>query len=146
MEAVLDIDHENYNERHALICMDESSKQVVADVEPAVPMAPGHPRREDHHYERKDVRALFMFFDPIRGWRRVSHRRSRTREDWAHEAKELIDVDYAHAEKITLVMDNLNTHDDRQFLCHIRRSHRPSAGPQTSHRSHSPQRKLVEHG
>lgn len=111
MEKVLDVYLQSYVARHVLVCMDEASKQVVADVEPALPMCPGHPRRSDHHYERKDVRALFMFFDPIRGWRRVSSRRSRTRADWAEEIQMLIDVDYAHAEQVTLVMDNLNTHD-----------------------------------
>lgn len=111
MEKVLDIYQQEYDETHVLICMDEASKQVVADVEPALPMCVGHSRREDHHYERQDVCALFMFFDPIRGWRRVSTRRSRTREDWAEEVRQLVDVDYAHAETITLVMDNLNTHD-----------------------------------
>ena len=91
--------------------MDEASKQVVSDVDPALPMSPGQPRREDHHYERKDVRALFMFFNPIQGWRRVSSRVSRTREDWAHEVKQLLDADFPQAELVTLVCDNLNTHD-----------------------------------
>ena len=95
--------------------MDEASKQIVSDLEPALPMSPGCPRREDHHYERKDVRALFMFFDPIRGWRRVSSRASRTRQDWAEELQTLIDEDYPHAEQITLVCDNLNTHDIASF-------------------------------
>jgi len=111
MEKVLDIYQQSYDQTHVLICMDEASKQVVADLNPALPMTVGHPRREDHHYERKDVRALFMFFDPIAGWRRVSSRCSRTRADWAEELRRLVDVDYAHAEQITLVMDNLNTHD-----------------------------------
>lgn len=91
--------------------MDEAAKQVVSDVEPALPMTPGQPRREDHHYERKGVRALFLFFDPIRGWRRVSSRKRRTSVDWAHEIRHLLDVDYPKAEQLTLVCDNLNTHD-----------------------------------
>lgn len=115
MEKVLDIYQQPYDARHVLICMDEASKQVVADVELALPMSPGHPRRADHHYERKDVCALFMFFDPIRGWRRVSSRRSRTRADWAEEVRRLVEVDCADAQQITLVMDNLNTHDIASF-------------------------------
>jgi len=91
--------------------MDEASKQVVSDVEPALPLAPGCPRREDHHYERRDVRAVFLFFDPLRGWRRVSTRDSRTRRDWAFEVQQLLNVDYPAAERVTLVCDNLNTHD-----------------------------------
>ncbi len=111
MERVLDVYHETYDEKHPLICMDEASKQVLADVEPALPMSPGHSRREDHHYERKDVRALFLFFDPIRGWRRVANRESRKRLDWAAEIRQLLEVDYPQAELVTLVCDNLNTHD-----------------------------------
>lgn len=115
MERVLDVYHEQYNEEHPLICMDEASKQVVADVEPALPMSPGRPRREDHHYQRKDVRALFMFFNPIDGWRRVSSRVSRTREDWAEEVQTLVEEDFPKAKLITLVCDNLNTHDIASF-------------------------------
>ena len=111
MEKVLDIYHEKYDEKRPLICMDEASKQIISDLNPDLPMTPGQPRREDHHYERKGVRQLFMFFNPLKGWRRVSSRLSRTRFDWAEEVKILLDVDYRHAEKVTLVCDNLNTHD-----------------------------------
>lgn len=91
--------------------MDEAAKQIVSDVEPALPMTPGQPRREDHHYDRKGVRALFLFFDPLRGWRRVSSRESRTRLDWAEEIRQLLDQDYPKAKLVTLVCDNLNTHN-----------------------------------
>ena len=111
MERILDVYHENYDETRPLICMDEASKQVLSDIEPALPLSPGHPRREDHHYERKDVRSIFLFVDPLRGWRRVSHRDSRKRHDWAQEVKQLLEVDYPNAELVTLVCDNLNTHD-----------------------------------
>lgn len=111
LERILDVYHEIYDETHPLICMDEASKQVLSDVDPALPMSPGRPRREDHHYERKDVRAIFLFVDPLRGWRRVSNRESRKRFDWAYEVKQLLDVDYPQAELVTLVCDNLNTHD-----------------------------------
>jgi hypothetical protein len=111
MEKILDVYRENHDETHPLICMDEAAKQITADVEPALPMSPGQPRREDHHYERKGVRAVFLFFDPFRGWRRVSVREHRTRSDWAEEVRHLLDEDYPRAEAITLVCDNLNTHD-----------------------------------
>ncbi len=91
--------------------MDEAAKQVTADLEPALPMTPGQPRREDHHYQRVDVRAVFLFFDPLRGWRRARSRASRTRADWAEEVRQLLEVDYPQAEVVTLVCDNLNTHD-----------------------------------
>lgn len=115
MERVLETYQKSYSDRHPLICMDEASKQVVADVEPALPLSPGQPRREDHHYERQDVRALFMFFNPIQGWRRVSSRVQRTRQDWAEEMRRLSDEDYPDAESITVVLDNLNTHDIASF-------------------------------
>lgn len=111
MERVLDVYQEGYDSTHPLICMDEASKQVLSDVAPALPMSPGVPRREDHHYERKDVRAVFLFVDPLRGWRRVSTRESRKRQDWAQEVRRLLDVDYPQADTVTLVSDNLNTHD-----------------------------------
>lgn len=69
------------------------------------------PWKEDYHYSREGVQALFMFFDPHRGWRRVSNRDSRTRLDWAEEIRQLLDVDYPNARKIKLVCDNLNTHN-----------------------------------
>lgn len=110
MEKLLDVYCEEFDEQYPLICMDEAAKQIVSDVEPALPMSPGQPRREDHHYERQAVRALFMFFNPIRGWRRVSSRASRTRFDWAEEIRCLLDEDYPLAKEVTLVCDNLNTH------------------------------------
>lgn len=111
MERILDVYHESFDDEYPLICMDEASKQVVADVESALPMAPGRPRREDHHYERKGVRSLFLFTDPIRGWRRVAPRDARTRLEWAEEVRRLLDEDYPDAKRVTLVCDNLNTHD-----------------------------------
>ena len=110
MEEVLDVYHETYSADAPLICMDEAAKQVLADVDPALPMSPGRPRREDHHYERKDVQAIFLFFDPLRGWRRVTSRDRRTRIDWAEEIRRLLDEDYPDAARVTLVCDNLNTH------------------------------------
>jgi hypothetical protein len=111
MENILDVYCETYDDEHPLICMDEAAKQITADVEPALPMTPGQPRREDHHYERRGVQAVFVFFDPLKGWRRVTSRDQRTRRDWAEEVRQLLDVDYPNARVVTLVCDNLNTHD-----------------------------------
>jgi hypothetical protein len=111
MEQVLDVYCDTYDETHPLICMDEAAKQVTSDAVPPLPMTPGQPRREDHHYERVDVQALFLFFDPLRGWRRVESRDARTRQDWAAEIRRLLEEDYPHAAQVTLVCDNLNTHD-----------------------------------
>jgi transposase len=111
MEAVLDTYQETYDEKHPLICMDEASRQVLEDVTPPLPMRPGKTKRIDDKYERHEVRSLLLFYDPIAGWRRVGCRESRTRKDWAIEIQRLLDEDYPHAEVVTLVCDNLNTHD-----------------------------------
>jgi hypothetical protein len=111
MEEVLDVYQAVYSERFPLICMDEASRQVLADLTPPLPMKPGAPLRIDDKYERQEVRSLLMFYNPILGWRRVGCRESRTRLDWAQEVRRLLDVDYPQAELVTLVCDNLNTHD-----------------------------------
>jgi hypothetical protein len=110
MEDILDLYAAEHTPEEPLICMDEAAKQLTRDEHEPIPMAPGHPAKEDYHYEREGVRAIFMFFDPIRGWRRVSGRDSRTRVDWAEEIRRLLDEDYPHARKVKLVCDNLNTH------------------------------------
>jgi hypothetical protein len=112
MEDVLDLYTQEHPEDEPLICMDEASKQLLrdsADTLP-IPMAPGRPRREDYHYERRGTQALFMFFDPVRGWRRVAATDSRTRVDWAEQIRHLLDVDFPKARAVKLVCDNLNTH------------------------------------
>jgi hypothetical protein len=111
MEGVLDLYAATHSEEEPLICMDEASKQLLRDDHPSEPVAPGRPAREDYHYERRGVQSIFMFFNPLRGWRRVSCRDSRTRVDWAEEIHRLLDEDYPHAKKVKLVCDNLNTHD-----------------------------------
>lgn len=110
MEDVLDLYAAEHTEDEPLICMDEASKQLLRDVEEPLVLRPGHPAKEDYHYERRGVQALFMFFDPLRGWRRVRSRDSRTRLDWAEEVRRLLEEDYPHATKVKLVCDNLNTH------------------------------------
>jgi hypothetical protein len=110
MEDILEVYTSHHEELKPLICMDESSKQLLNDLVASQPMQPGRVACEDHHYERNGVCALFVFFDPIRGWRRVSVRESRTRVDWAEEIKQLLTVDYPHARRVKLVCDNLNTH------------------------------------
>lgn len=110
MEDVLDLYVAPHTAEEPLICMDEASKQLLRGERPAAGLAPGRPAREDYHYERRGVQALFLFFDPLRGWRRVSARDSRTRVDWAEEVRRLLDEDCPHARKVKLVCDNLNTH------------------------------------
>jgi hypothetical protein len=115
MEEILDVYQATYDERHPLICMDEASRQVLEDVTPPLPPKPGAARRIDDKYERHEVRSLFMFYNPLAGRRRVGCRESRTRWDWAHEVRQLLEEDYPQAELVTLVCDNLNTHDPASF-------------------------------
>lgn len=110
MEEVLDVYAAEHSEEEPLICMDEASKQLVRDEQAPLSLEPGRPVREDYHYERRGTQAIFMFFNPVAGQRRVSCRDSRTRVDWAEEIRHLLDEDYPHARKVKLVCDNLNTH------------------------------------
>jgi hypothetical protein len=112
MEKVLDVYQGDYGPQHPLICMDEASRQILSDLVEPLPIKPGTPKRVDDKYERHGVRALLLFYNPIDGWRRIGCRESRTRLDWAEEVKHLLDVDYPDAECVTLVCDNLNTHDE----------------------------------
>jgi hypothetical protein len=110
MEEVLDTYAAEHSDEEPLICMDEASKQLLRDEQAPLPLESGRPVREDYHYERRGTQAIFMFFNPVAGKRRVSCRDSRTRVDWADEVRHLLDEDYPHARKIKLVCDNLNTH------------------------------------
>lgn len=110
MEVVLDLYSQEHDDLEPLICMDEASIQLQGHVYEPKALEPGKDAKEDYHYTREGVQALFMFFDPIRGWRRVSNRAHRTRVDWAEEIRQLLDEDYPQATKVKLVCDNLNTH------------------------------------
>ncbi len=93
------------------VCLDETSRQLLADATPPEPMAPGRVAREDYEYVRGGVCNLFMLTEPLGAWRHVVLSERRTRIDFAHCIKEeLVDVHYPEAEVIVLMMDNLNTH------------------------------------
>ncbi len=110
MEDILEVYKEPYCERYPVVCMDESSKQHLKEVRKTLPMEPGKPERYDTEYERNGTSNLFIFFEPLRGWRRIDITPRRTAQDWAKQIKILVDEDYPKAKKIRLVMDNLNTH------------------------------------
>lgn len=110
MEDILEVYKACYDETHPLICMDESSKQQVKEVRAPLPASPGLVEKYDTEYERNGVSNLFMFFEPLAGQRYVEVTDRRTAVDWVHQIKHLVDNLYPHAERITLVMDNLNTH------------------------------------
>ncbi len=110
MEDVLEVYTRPYDSRRPQVCMDETSKQLLRDTREALPMEPGSPERRDYEYERGGVVNLFLFCEPLRGRRWVEVTERRTKTDWAHRIRELVDVRYPEAERIVLVMDNLNTH------------------------------------
>lgn len=111
MEVVLDLYSSTHRADQPLICMDEAAIQLQGHVYEPLQMQPGHDAKVDYHYTREGTQALFMFFDPIRGWRRVTNRDHRTSLDWAEEVRQLLEVDYPQADKIKLLCDNLNTHE-----------------------------------
>jgi hypothetical protein len=110
MEDVLDVYTRPYDPRRPQLCLDETSRQLLGEVTPPLPIAPGRPAREDYEYVRGGVCSLFLVCEPLRGWRHVTVSDRRTRLDFAHCIRELVDVHYPDAEQIVLVLDNLNTH------------------------------------
>lgn len=111
MEDILDVYERPYNPRIVLICMDEKPFQFLGDLFLPIPMAPGHPRKQDDTYIRLGTCSIFTFIEPHTGRIHASARDHRTRLDWAEEIKYMCDVLYPDAEKIVLVCDNLNTHN-----------------------------------
>ena len=110
MEDVLEVYHRPYDARYPQVCMDELLKQLVGETRVPLAATPGHVERYDYEYERLGTCNLFMFVEPLRGWRQVQVTARRTKHEWAHAIRELADIHYPDAEKIVLVMDNLNTH------------------------------------
>jgi hypothetical protein len=115
MEDVLEIYHRPYNSQFPVICMDEASKQLVAEIRKPLPMLPGQPLRYDSEYERRGTCNVFMFCEPLAGYRHVRVTEQRTRVDWAFAMRDLLDEKYKNVEKVVLVMDNLNTHSPASF-------------------------------
>lgn len=110
MEDVLDVYTRPYDPRLPQVCMDEVSKQLLRDTRMPLPMRPGQLQRVDYEYAREGVVNLFLFCEPLQGQRWVTVTEQRTKVDWAHQIQDLVDVRYPEAERIVLVMDNLNTH------------------------------------
>jgi hypothetical protein len=110
MEDVLAVYERPYDPTAPVVCMDEQPVQLVKETRRPIPVAPGRPVRVDYEYERNGTAAIFMFTEPKAGWRSVALRQQRTKLDWAYEVRELLDRRYAGVPKLTLVMDNLNTH------------------------------------
>jgi hypothetical protein len=110
MEEVLDVYERPYDPARPVVCVDESSKQLIRETRVPVPAAPGRPARTDYEYARNGTANLFMLFEPLLGWRAVQVTDRRTAADFAEVLRYLADDVYADAERVTLVLDNLNTH------------------------------------
>ena len=110
MEDVLDLYTEPYDPKRPVVCFDETSKQLVAEKKTPIPPKRGRRERFDYEYERNGTRNLFMCCEPLAGWRHVEVTERRTMIDFAHQMRWLVDEAYPEAEKIRVVLDNLNTH------------------------------------
>lgn len=110
MEDVLDVYHRPYDPARPVICLDETSRQLLGEVRPPEPAASGRPLRYDPEYVRGGVANLFLVCEPLRGWREIQVSDRRTRRDWAACVKDLVNVHYPNAERVVLVMDQLNIH------------------------------------
>ena len=114
MEMVLDVYKRPFDPRYPVVCMDESPKQLIAETKIPIPASPGQPARHDYEYRRCGVCNIFMACEPLTGKRMVKTTERKTRRDWACFLGQIADQ-YKEAEKITLVMDNLNTHTPGSF-------------------------------
>jgi hypothetical protein len=107
---VLDVYHRPYDAQRPLVCLDEASKQLVGEEVQPIPAEPGQPERFDYEYVRKGTANLFMVSEPLLGWRAVHVTERRTAVDFAAVIRWLLDEVHPEAQKVVLVMDNLNTH------------------------------------
>jgi DDE superfamily endonuclease len=110
MEDVLEVYTRPHDPARPLVCLDETSKQLIAETRTPLPMLPGHPARHDYEYERNGTANLFMLFAPLEGWRHVEVTERRTAVDFAKVLKALSDSHFPCVDKIILMQDNLNTH------------------------------------
>jgi hypothetical protein len=110
MEDVLDVYTRPLDSKRPLVCMDELPKQLIGEVRPPLPAEPGTPERADYEYVRNGVANIFVVSEPLRGTREFTVTDHRTKADWAHLIKNLVDVRHPDADKIVLVCDQLNTH------------------------------------
>lgn len=115
MEDVLDVYKRPYDENKPVVCMDESPKQLISSVKTSIPMKKGREERVDYEYIRHGMVNIFMANEPLKGKRLVEVTAFKKKQDWAKFIKRIADEMYPDAEKITLVMDNFNTHDASAF-------------------------------
>jgi hypothetical protein len=110
LEDVLEVYHRPYDPKRPQVCFDEASKQQTQETRLPLPTRPGHVAKYDYEYERNGTGNLFIFFAPLESWRHLKVTDRRTKIDFAHGLRDLVDIHLPEAEKIVLVIDNLNTH------------------------------------
>jgi DDE superfamily endonuclease len=115
MEEVLETYAKPYDPNCPVICMDEQPVQLIKETRQPIPATLSHPQRVDYEYERGGTACIFMFTEPLAGWREATARPQRTKVDWAIEMARLLEGRYAHCPQVTLVCDNLNTHTKGAF-------------------------------
>ena len=115
MEEVLETYATAYDPKHPVLCMDEQPIQLLKETRKSIAATKAHARRVDYEYERNGTASIFMFTEPLSGFRQASARIQRTKVDWAIEVASMLDTRYADCEKVTLVCDNLNTHTKGAF-------------------------------
>ena len=115
MEAVLETYEKPYNSAIPVLCMDEQPVQLIKEIKTPIDATLEHAKRVDYEYERAGTANIFMFAEPLAGWREVAVRERKTKIDWATEMARLLEGRYASCEKVILVCDNLNTHTKGAF-------------------------------
>lgn len=115
MEEVLDVYARPYDPSQPVLCMDEQPVQLVNETRKVIPATKTHPKRVDYEYERAGTASVFMFAEPLAGWRQATAREHRRKSDWALEVAAHLDGRYADCPKVTLISDNLNTHTKGAF-------------------------------
>ena len=115
MEDILETYSDSYDKSFPILCMDEQPFQLVNEISQVIPATKNHPMRVDYEYERAGTASIFMFTEPLTGWRNATVRSQRTKVDWALEVENLLKTKFVDAEKVILVCDNLNTHTRGAF-------------------------------
>ena len=110
MEIILDLYERAYDPVRPLVCFDETTRQLIEETRRPLPAKPGQVQRYDYEYKRNGTRNLFLFFEPLAGWRHIDVTDHRTKVDFAHQMRWLVDIAYPDVERMDVVLDNLNTH------------------------------------
>ena len=146
MEDVLDLYAEPYDPKRPVVCFDETSRQLVAEKRSPIPARAGRRERFDYEYQRNGTRNLFMTCEPLAGWRHVAVTERRTMADFAHQMRWLADAAYPEAEKIRVVLDNLNTHKPGLPVRDLGAEGGQAGDPTVGVSLYSQARKLAQHG